>query len=345
MPAVRARYAFTLIELLIVIAIVGLLAALLIPAVSHVTQSANRAKCVSNIRQIGMAILAYQATYDVLPPGTTMTAESDGTLRFQGWSVQARILPYLDANNKCDALNFDLPYDSPANKTVASVVVDVFVCPSDPLASAHRYGEGHHNINYAVNRGDWYVFGGLASNLPAPNAPFFVNSSVSSAQIHDGVSKTLFLAEVKARMPYIRDIPELTYEPSTSTQQPLPTDDPVSVPSYRQGGGSYKADTGHSEWHDGGSHQTGFTTAWPPNKMTGGSRGADKSKDVDIVGMRERTGGPTYAAVTARSHHSGGVNVLFGDGSVQFIGNGIDGLVWRALGTINGQEVVSGDQY
>ena len=61
--------------------------------------------------------------------------------------------------------------------------------------------------------------------------------------------------------------------------------------------------------------------------------------------MREENGGPTFAAVTARSYHPGGVNSLFGDGSVHFVKNTISGPTWRALGTISGGEVVSADSY
>ncbi|MFO0950275.1 MAG: H-X9-DG-CTERM domain-containing protein [Isosphaeraceae bacterium] len=61
--------------------------------------------------------------------------------------------------------------------------------------------------------------------------------------------------------------------------------------------------------------------------------------------QRERTGGPTFAAVTARSYHPGGVNMLLGDGSVRFAKSTTDGLVWRALGTVAGGEVVGGDAY
>ena len=60
---------------------------------------------------------------------------------------------------------------------------------------------------------------------------------------------------------------------------------------------------------------------------------------------RERLGGPTFAAVTSRSYHPGGVNTLFGDGSVKFIKSTINGLVWRGLGTVAGGEVVSSDSY
>jgi prepilin-type processing-associated H-X9-DG protein len=66
---------------------------------------------------------------------------------------------------------------------------------------------------------------------------------------------------------------------------------------------------------------------------------------VDVNTEDENNGGPTYAAVTARSYHPCGVNALFGDGSVKFIKNSINCVTWRAVGTIASGEVVSSDSY
>jgi prepilin-type processing-associated H-X9-DG protein len=67
--------------------------------------------------------------------------------------------------------------------------------------------------------------------------------------------------------------------------------------------------------------------------------------DLDLNGKNEENGGPTFSAINARSYHPGGVNTLLGDGSVRFIKNSIDGMMWRALVTIAGGEVVSADAY
>lgn len=99
---------------------------------------------------------------------------------------------------------------------------------------------------------------------------------------------------------------------------------------------------GHSQWIELTVHHCGFTTAWPPNKKTPGGPG-NAYPDVDLNSMRERIGGPTFAAVTSRSHRNGGVQSLFGDGSVKFISSSINGLVWRALGSVAGSETISTD--
>ena len=97
----------------------------------------------------------------------------------------------------------------------------------------------------------------------------------------------------------------------------------------------------HTAWVDGNTQETGMTTAWPPNKVT-----ANNSRvDIDLLTKRITQGGPTFGAITTRSFHSGGVNVLFGDGSVKFTKSSIAGNAWRGLGTLQGGEVVSADAY
>ena len=100
----------------------------------------------------------------------------------------------------------------------------------------------------------------------------------------------------------------------------------------------------HTEWADGNAHAAGFTTAWPPNKVILG-RTVYRGLDLDLNGRNEEDGGPTFAAITSRSWHPGGVNAAFGDGSVRFIKSTVDGLTWRAMGSVAGVEVITGDSY
>jgi prepilin-type processing-associated H-X9-DG protein len=88
-----------------------------------------------------------------------------------------------------------------------------------------------------------------------------------------------------------------------------------------------------------------MTTAWPPNKQILGLHGEG---DLDLQGLPLFLGGalgPTFAAITSRSYHPGGVNILLADGSVRFASSSIAGQVWRALGSISGGEVISADAY
>ena len=105
-------------------------------------------------------------------------------------------------------------------------------------------------------------------------------------------------------------------------------------------GGDFKSNSGHTEWVDARVHQTGITTTFPPNTKVLYTSGGT-TYDIDFNSMREgqTATGITYAAVTSRSYHTGGVNVLLMDGSVRFIRDGVTLQTWRGLGTPAGGEV------
>jgi prepilin-type processing-associated H-X9-DG protein len=153
---------------------------------------------------------------------------------------------------------------------------------------------------------------------------------------------------VKSHTPYLLNCTGLSYSPLSTTPMPGPNDSPALIPQYTSCSGGIselRLDSGHSEWEDGNTSQAGFTLAWPPNKQTPGTFGGASVPDTDLIAFREENGGPTFAAITARSYHPGGVNVLFGDGSVRFVKNSVAGITWRALGSVAGGEVISGDAY
>lgn len=338
---VNSRRAFTLVEVLVVIAIIGVLVGLLLPAVQMARESARRVHCTNNIKQLGLAIHQYLDSTGVLPPSMVLAGAGTTVAWSNGWSIHMRILPAIGQEPSFNALNFSVNYQDHVNTTVTSQVISTFLCPTEANqqpTSHQTFGNVGVN-NYGWCMGDWFVwgsFGGLSPNRSA----FGPNQSRRLAEFTDGLSLTLLLAEVKAYQPYLRDCGGLTQirDPSNI---PSPDADPAQVvPEYSGGSCTLKPD-GHAEWVDGGVHHTGFTTAWPPNKVTGSPLG----RDLDINGQREKQGGPTFAAITARSYHPGGINVLLGDGSVRFVKTSIAGSTWRALGTVAGAEVISADGY
>jgi prepilin-type N-terminal cleavage/methylation domain-containing protein/prepilin-type processing-associated H-X9-DG protein len=348
-PKRTGSHGFTLIELLVVIAIIGVLVALLLPAVQAAREAARRAQCSNNLRQIGLAIHSYHESVGTLPLGCAVAFDNSGNPSFNGWGVTARLLPYLEGQNQFNACNFNLANETPQNDTSMRLAISTYLCPSDGRNNQIFLDDGQprNNTNYGFNRGDWFVWGGRNSQLQ-PSSPFRANRCVSFAEITDGLSNSLFAAEVKSHTPYLLNCSGLLYAPLGRQQSPGPGDNPASVPQYAGCTGpisEFRSDSGHSEWEDGNTSQAGFTTAWTPNKITPGVYGGKAAPDVDLIAIREENGGPTFAAVTARSYHPTGVNSLFGDGSVKFLKDSIDGSTYRALGSISGNEAISADGY
>jgi prepilin-type N-terminal cleavage/methylation domain-containing protein/prepilin-type processing-associated H-X9-DG protein len=338
---VNPRHGFTLIELLVVIAIIAVLIGLLLPAVQAARESARRAQCTNNMKQLGLALHQYESQETRLPPSMVFSGNGVTTLWTNGWSAYVRILPAIEQKAVYSAINFTIAFQNWENRTATGVVIAQFLCPSDPnqQATDHASYGKVGGVNYGWSMGDWYVWGGFV--YPSPNrSAFGPNQSRRWADFQDGLSQTMIQAEVKNWQPYLRDCGGLA-QVNNPSNIPSPNGGPMQlVPEYAGGSCTFKPD-GHAEWVDGGVHHTGFTTAWTPNKVTGNTT----VRDLDINGQREKVGGPTFAAITSRSYHPGGVNVLLGDGSVRFVKSSINGATWRALGTVAGTEVVSSDSY
>lgn len=343
-PKTRARTAFTLIELLVVIAIISVLIALLLPAVQQAREAARRMQCKNNLKQLGLAIYNYESTNTCLPPTAVVIRRPDHSLYTSYLGPFSRILPFIDQANTYNSINVNTSYGDLVNQATVARVTGLFLCPSEPKSDPFLDGSFGliGGVNYGFSMGDWYVWGGADDTVPTRSA-FGVNLNRQMSDFTDGLSQTLWMSEVKNYQPYIRDCGSLTniHDPNTI---PSPTADPDTIcPEYLAGGCAFFTNA-HSQWAELTVHHIGFTTAWPPNKRTPGGPG-NAYPDVDINSERERLGGPTYAAVTSRSHHGSGVNSMLGDGSVKFISSSVDATLWRSLGTIAGSEVISAASY
>ncbi|MBX9681299.1 MAG: DUF1559 domain-containing protein [Gemmataceae bacterium] len=337
----RIRLAFTLIELLVVIAIIAVLIGLLVPAVQKVRDAAARAHCQNNLKQIALAIHSYQSALGVYPPAGSFVNGLDR----KSFSLPMVILPYMEQESLQRLYTFTESYESPANIPYINTKIASYICPSDPNVKERVDGIfTYHPVSYGPCMGTWFVYNpttgfggdtalpavgirGVASSRPSPG-------TVRPAFITDGLSNTLAVSEFKTFNPYLRD----GGNPSALGVAPPAT--PADAVAY---GGAFKPDSGHTEGVDARVHQVGFTTTFPPNtQMVSGT-----FTTTDFTSMRENgnAAGPTYAAVTARSYHTGGVNAALMDGSVRFFSDAVPLGTWRAIGTRAGGEVVPGDAY
>jgi prepilin-type N-terminal cleavage/methylation domain-containing protein len=343
------RRGFTLVELLVVIAIVAVLIGLLLPAVQMAREAARRAQCSNNLRQLGLALYAYESSMQGLPPSAIIWKAADGvTINTSILGPFTRLLPYFEQGNVFGEVDLTQLYTN-TDQFLASnnVTLPVLLCPSDPnqdpVVNNSTFGTIGGN-NYGFSMDDWYVWLGFNNGKnggPPTRSAIGVNLSRRWAEFTDGTSNTLLMSEVKNYQPYIRDCGTAGAAGLSNITDPNvippPDADPLTIAPEYMGTGCSVLANAHSQWAEVTVHHIGFTTAWPPNKVTPGGP-AFLYPDIDIDGERERIGGPTFAAVTSRSYHSGGVNSMMGDGSARFVSNSTSGIVWRALGTVAGGE-------
>ncbi|HEV3341487.1 MAG TPA: DUF1559 domain-containing protein [Pirellulales bacterium] len=319
-PQVRCgrRPGFTLVELLAVIAIIGVLIALLLPAVQAAREAARRSQCQNNLKQIGLAVSEYESTFGRLPPGGFYPI---GVVAPDGYSVHARILPYLEEANSYQLLNLSLAATS--QPQVVMQRIPNYVCPSEVNDHARVGNPTRYPTTYAYNVGQWFVWD--PNTGQGGDGVFAMNQCRRLTDTKDGTSHTVGFAEVKAFQPYL-----LGGNPPTTLLVPPPSS-PAAVLAY---GGSLSTN-GHTGWTEGQTFQTGFTFVLTPNTPVPFSN-ATGAYDVDYISDRDGSSASKYSydAVTSRSYHSGDLaNVLKMDGSVKVVPSGVDLRVWRAAGT------------
>lgn len=175
------RHGFTLVELLTVIAIVGLLVAILLPAVQASRESARRLQCGNHLRQIGVALLNYHDTRGAFP--SSVADRNGGSSMLHTWLVM--ILPYIEQTSLYDVYDFDAGYNSTVNRSVVERAISTYVCPSADDSTIEGTGFGPCN------------YGGNSGTEPGENdGMMFPLSAVRIAEVRDGTSATLLVGEL-----------------------------------------------------------------------------------------------------------------------------------------------------
>jgi prepilin-type N-terminal cleavage/methylation domain-containing protein len=203
----RRRSGFTLIELLVALSVIGILIALLIPAVQAAREAARRIQCTNNLKQLGLAVTGYESVSGCLPPGSLPRASCCSN---EDFSVFVRLLPYLEQQALYNITNFSRTSFTPQNSTVSSTAIPALWCPSDYGVTTPWSNGPNFQIwgtSYSAVTGPWewdeiILIPGSGDLLPPGEAPLIAQlgliyplSSVRLAQVTDGLSNTLLFSE------------------------------------------------------------------------------------------------------------------------------------------------------
>ena len=358
----QGRTGFTLVELLVVIAIIGVLVGLLLPAVQQAREAARRMECTNNLKQLGLAVHNFHDAFNRFPSSSHQKAFENPALRNNHprdrhndgrnrWSYATVLLPFIEQQAIYEELlQSHIGIERPWHSTpLTRTRINTFVCPSDAQAQ-DVHGTDLAPISYQCNRGDYWLNWDWWESRGVFGRGGTITHSMST--IKDGTSNTMMISELKIGVRGSRQITETVARDVGAFNGAPPSLCLARVGPLRTFTGN--VETGGWQpgwrWADAITPYTLWYALLPPNSPSCGNTG-------------ENT-----AIMSASSYHSGGVNVVMVDGSVNFFTESIDagdptrvvqdmpqfgggnpqdysgpspyGL-WGALATANGGEVIN----
>jgi prepilin-type N-terminal cleavage/methylation domain-containing protein/prepilin-type processing-associated H-X9-DG protein len=331
------RRGVTLVELLVVVAILGTLVAVLIPAGQTAREAARRTSCTNNLRQIALAAGIHETARGRYPIGAESRQweeRPDFPHQFFRWSLLAHLAPYYEEERLLRGLDLSVPLYiglgpeaiAPQNKPIVKLTVPLFLCPADRMtAVSELFGP----TNYAGCAGS-----GAGGGTPFDaDGLFFINSRIRPKDVTDGLSKTVAFAESPLGGGPVAGRTAAGIDAATGYgfvfAAPL-TDAACSRPFYYN-----FTDLRGFSWANGEYRTTLYNHARRPN---------DPALDCLAALMSTADLSRMYAGYgwrAARSRHPGGVNVALADGAVRFVEDGVDPAVWKAAATRAGSEALA----
>ncbi|MFO0960158.1 MAG: DUF1559 domain-containing protein [Isosphaeraceae bacterium] len=341
------RRGFTLIELLVVIAIIGVLIALLLPAVQQAREAARRIQCTNNLKQMGLALHNYHSAVGTFPMGNAIAAENwnGGNPSQTSWgtfSAQAMMLPYLEQTQIYNACNFNwcIWYADGAvlNATVWNLKVDAFMCPSDTNIGKDHFNSYHGSFGTGTD-----VWASRTNGVFCPE-----NTSYGLRDLTDGSSSTIAYVEglcgdyniltkkFRRMMSGLNPSGGWSLADARTNLAVVMSNADACIQAMvtSPGGNSNRG----ARWQTGSPGLSLTNIIITPNMQ----RFQASACRWDCSSGCGADFGHLFSPSSA---HAGGVNVLFGDGSVRFVKDSVAQNTWMSLGTRNGEETLSSDSY